>query len=106
MKNLKYKLLLPIFALVLLFVSCENKIENEENLQNPVVRVYVDIDESSQGDAGGIYVYLREQAEISSNLLVSSYKPAVASYISADRDKNYVEFAIEKDKVYTIDVHS
>lgn len=106
MKNLKYKLLLPIFVLVLLFVSCESKIENKENLQNPIVRVYVDIDESSQGDAGGIYVYLREQTEISSSILASLYKPTAASYISADRDKNYVEFAIEKDKVYTIDVHS
>ena len=39
----KYTLLLALFVIAFLFISCENKVDVPENLSAPILRVYVDV---------------------------------------------------------------
>lgn len=103
MKNKKYTLLLALFVIAFIFVSCENKVDVPENLSAPILRVYVDVEEDKKGDAGDVYIKLSKYDSYPS-YIVAPPMSSCEKYISHNREIGYVDFAIEKGKVYSVEV--
>ena len=85
MKNKKYTLLLALFVISFLFVSCENKVDVPENLSAPILRVYVDVEEDKKGDAGDVYIKLSKYDSYPS-YIVAPPMSSCEKYISHNRE--------------------